>query len=195
VTGGTDGTVGVWDASNGRRLAIVPRHTNSVNNVQFSPGDHPRILSASDDTTVQVLACDTCGPLDELRERAKQLLAADGRLAPQRAAVGECFPEFSKYQEPVDCQSPHRDEVFAVLPYPAPQDAPFPADLNEWAHDQCTGDLYRAYRGEDYTDSAEYYTWWYVPRSLEWDLGQRGVVCVLTPRDLKDRIQSAKGPG
>ena len=195
MTGGQDGSIGVWDAASARQLAMLARHADTVNTAQLSAGEHRRILSASDDTTVRILDCGTCGPLDELRERAKRLLAGDERIAPQRAAVGQCFPVFSTSQEPVDCRNQHRDEVFAVPTYAAVKDAPLPPDLNDWAHDQCTGDLYRRYRGQVYTDSAEYDTWWYVPRSLEWDLGQRSVVCVLTPRDLRDRTQSAKGPG
>jgi WD40 repeat protein len=193
VTGGIDGAVGVWDATTARQLAMMPRHTDTVNNVQFSPGDHPRILSASDDTTVRVLDCDTCRPLDELRRRATQLLAADERANSRRPAVGECFPQFAKYQEPVDCTSPHRDEVFAVLTYPTSDQEPSPADLTTWARGQCTGEPYSRYRGEE--DRSEYYTWWSVPRSLEWDLGQRSVVCVLTPRDQQDRTQPARRPG
>lgn len=163
-----------------------------MNSAKFSPGDQPRILTASDDTTVRILECNTCGPLDELRQRAKNLLTADERAASQRVAVGQCFPGLSLYQDPVNCTSPHQDEVFAVLNYSTPDDASFPADLNGWAHDQCTGSRYRAYRGQATTDDSEYYTRWSVPRSLEWDLGRRSVICVLTPRDHQDRTQAAK---
>ena len=195
VTAGQDGTIGVWDAATARQLALIPRHTDTVNAAQLSSGEHPRIVSASADTTVRIDTCDTCEPLDQLRQRAKQLIAADGRTVPPQATVGECFPTFSQHQQRVDCRSPHRDEVFAMLTYSAPTDATLPTDLNQWAHDQCTGDLYTHYRGEAYSDSAAYDAWWYVPSSLEWDLGQRGVVCVLTPRDLLNRAQSAKASG
>lgn len=189
VTGGIDGAVGVWDAATGRQLAMVPRHTDAVNDVQFAPGGDPRILSASDDTTVRILDCDTCRPLDELRQRAGQLLAADERAASRPPAAGQCFPQFARNQEPVDCTSPHRDEVVAVLTYTASEQEPSPADLTAWARDQCTREATPRYIGPD--DGSEYYTWWSVPRSLEWDLGQRRVVCVLTPRDQQDRTQPA----
>jgi WD40 repeat protein len=192
VTAEQDGTIGVWDTATGRQLALIPRHTDTVNAAQLSSGEHPRIVSASADTTVRIDTCDTCEPVAQLRRRAQKLIAADGRTVPPHTTVGECFPTFSPHQQPVDCPSPHRDEVFAMLTHPAPADATLPADLNQWAHDRCTGQPYTEYRGEAYSDSAAYDAWWYVPSSLEWDLGQRGVVCVLTPRDLLNRTQSAK---
>jgi WD40 repeat protein len=195
VTGGIDGAIGVWDAATARQLAMVPRHTGTVNSVQFSPGDHPRILSASDDTTVRILDCATCRPLEELRGRATRLRQADERGATRQPAVGDCFLQFAPGQDPVDCTSPHRDEVFAVLDYSTSDQEPSAADVDTWARDQCTGSRYTGYRGEDQNDDSEYYTWWSVPRALEWDLGQRHIVCVLTPRDQKDRTQPVAPPG
>ena len=170
---------------------MLTRHSGYVNHVEFASGAIPRILSASDDTTIRITTCDTCAPLDDLRRRAEQILSADEQATLQSVAAGQCYPQFSEHQKPVDCASRHRDEVFAVLPYPAPADAPLPAQLEAWASDECRG-AYEKYRGVDYTADDEYYPWWTTPRSVEWDLGQRNAICVLTPRDLQYRMASAR---
>jgi WD40 repeat protein len=184
----------VWDADTGRPLAMLTRHTDYVNSVQFSRGSDPRILSSSDDSTVRISDCGPCLPLEQVRTRAVQLLSADGRTA-AKAAVGECYGEFSPYQQPVACGSLHQDEVFALLTHPAAENDPFPSTtLDSWAQGECTGDVYRQYRGMTYDDDLDYYVWWRGPNSDEWDIGQRSVVCVLTPVDSQDRTQSARRP-
>jgi hypothetical protein len=194
VTGGADGAVNVWDADTGRPLAMLTRHTEIVNNVQFSAGPDPRILSSSDDSTVRISDCGPCQPLEQVRARAAQLLSADGRATPP-AAIGECYVQYFPHQQPVACGNRHRDEVFAVLTYPAAEDDPFPStSLDSWAQGECEGDVYRQYRGMAYDDDPDYYASWLGPSSDEWDIGQRSVVCVLMPVDGQDRSRSARGP-
>ena len=192
VTGGADGNVGVWDPVSGRQLAMLPRHSDLVNKVQFSSGDHPRILSASDDTTVRIYDCDTCGSFDELNQRATRLLATDEAAAPH-PAVGTCYERFF-FQDPkqVSCTNPHLDEVFAVLTYSAPDDASLPPNLGQWAYTQCTGARYKNYRGKANTDDFDYYPQWSVPGPADWDLGQRTLVCVISPIDGMNHAQSAR---
>lgn len=194
VTGGLSGAISVWDADNGLPLAMLARHTNYVNNVQFSSGPDPRILSASDDSTVRISDCGPCQPLEQVRARAAELLSADGRTTPQ-TAVGQCYSQFLPHRQPVKCDTNHRDEVFALLTYPAAEDDPFPGtSLNDWAPHECKGDVYRQYRGMAYDDDPDYDAWWWGPGADEWDMGQRSVVCVLTPADYNDRSQSARQP-
>ena len=59
ATGSSDGNIGVWDARSARLLALLHRHGEAVNSVQFSPDSHS-ILSASDDGTVSLDRCDVC---------------------------------------------------------------------------------------------------------------------------------------
>jgi WD40 repeat protein len=79
VTGAIDGYVSVWDSATQHVLATYPAHAQTVNHVELSADAPQRILSASDDSTVRTFECDACGPLDALRDRARQLTAADGR--------------------------------------------------------------------------------------------------------------------
>ena len=194
VTGGADGAVTVWDADAGHPLATLTRHTDVVNNVQFSGGPDPRILSSSDDSTVRISDCEPCQPLNEVRAQAEQLLSADRRTIPQ-AGAGECFRQFLPYQQPVDCHNPHRDEVYAVLTYPASDDASYPStSLYDWAWKECGGEAYREYRGRSSDDDPDYDISWSGPGSGDWDAGLRTVVCVLTTADGTNRTQSARQP-
>ncbi len=70
VTGGADGTIGVWDAATTLHLATLRRHSEGVNSVEFS-SDDKWILSASDDGTVLMGQCEACTmPIEELKRRA-----------------------------------------------------------------------------------------------------------------------------
>ena len=53
ASGGTDGTVQVWDAADGGHVFTYHGHSDVVEAVAWSP-DNKRIASASDDNTVQV---------------------------------------------------------------------------------------------------------------------------------------------
>ena len=196
VTGGGDGFIGVWDALSGRSLAMIPRHTDAVNDVQFFEGDDLRILSASDDWTVRIAGCPACQSLEELRGRAAELVAADGRVHLTPPRVGECFAFLVDYREPVDCGEPHYAEVFAVLTPEAAEDAPRPSGVEDWAQGQCEGCAYREYRGVDSDDDAEYDALAFGPQtSAEWDLGQRRFSCVLIPAFGPTMEGSARRPG
>lgn len=58
ATGGSDGTVRVWDATTGNTTYVYKRHKGSVNAVAWSP-DGQQIASGSNDGTVQVWNADT----------------------------------------------------------------------------------------------------------------------------------------
>jgi WD40 repeat protein len=71
VTGSADGVVRVWNWRTQQLLAVLRKHADYINSVSFSP-DGKRILSASDDWTAKIYACDTCESIDEsLRQRIK----------------------------------------------------------------------------------------------------------------------------
>jgi WD40 repeat protein len=64
-----DGAVHVWDAD-GRKTAVLHRHGDAVNSVQFTP-DGKGFLTASDDTTAAIFPCTTCVPFDTVRSEAE----------------------------------------------------------------------------------------------------------------------------
>ena len=66
-----DAAVHVWAWRENRKLAVLRRHGDSVNSVQFSP-DGNSILTASDDGTAAIFLCTTCQPFDELLAIADQ---------------------------------------------------------------------------------------------------------------------------
>ncbi|HEY2936047.1 MAG TPA: WD40 repeat domain-containing protein [Gaiellaceae bacterium] len=70
VTGGGDMTTRVWDARSGEFLSVFGLHSAGINDVSFDPNDPSRILSASDDGTVTIHRCDTCGPFADIVRRA-----------------------------------------------------------------------------------------------------------------------------
>lgn len=73
IVGGTpDGRTSVWDLSSGSLLGEASAHGGAINSV--SVADDGRILTASDDGTARVYECSTCGPMDELVERARAIV-------------------------------------------------------------------------------------------------------------------------
>jgi WD40 repeat protein len=196
VTGGDDQYIGVWDAGTGRNLAMMPGHGDVVNDVQFVGGDHPRILSASDDSTVRLSDCEACGSRDDVHSRAARLSAADGRTHLPRPRVGQCFTYLVRYRSPVDCDEPHFAEIFAVVTPPAPENAPRPGDADHWAQAQCEGRAYQEYRGKASDRDDDYDPVAYGPQtSAEWALGQHAFACVLVPADGATTRGSARAPG
>jgi WD40 repeat protein len=63
-------TTRVWDARSGEFLSVFGLHSAGINDVSFDPNDPSRILSASDDGTVTIHRCDTCGPFADIVRRA-----------------------------------------------------------------------------------------------------------------------------
>jgi WD40 repeat protein len=70
VTGSADHATRVWDAETGKLLSTQVMHGDSVNSVAFTP--KREIVSASDDWTVRVYTCATCGSAEDLLERAEE---------------------------------------------------------------------------------------------------------------------------
>jgi WD40 repeat protein len=62
LSGGDDGTVGVWDSVTGERLARLEGHVGSVRSAGFSP-DGARVVSGGDDGTVRVWDSATGEPI------------------------------------------------------------------------------------------------------------------------------------
>jgi WD40 repeat protein len=53
VTGGMDGTVGLWDTSSAQTIRVLQGHEDSVEKVMFTP-DGRRIITAATDGTVRI---------------------------------------------------------------------------------------------------------------------------------------------
>jgi WD40 repeat protein len=80
ATAGANGVVRIWDWQRDELDAVLEVHANLVNSIEFSPDpDGKWLLSSSDDHTVKLFRCETCGPLDALRDRARAL---ERRLPP-----------------------------------------------------------------------------------------------------------------
>ncbi|MCJ1482506.1 hypothetical protein MMC06_002672 [Schaereria dolodes] len=54
AAGSGDRTVVVWEARTGKLLYKLPGHKGTVNDVRFSPGDDPIIVSGSSDRTLML---------------------------------------------------------------------------------------------------------------------------------------------
>ena len=87
VTASTDNSLRLWDAASGKELSAIHRHGEAVNAVEFGPGDKG-LLSASDDGTVRLDACEFCAlAIAPLRERARQAMQSLGPLDDGAAAT------------------------------------------------------------------------------------------------------------
>jgi WD40 repeat protein len=64
ATGSSGGVVGIWDSETGTNLAFLKVHSDYVNDIGFTPDG--RIFSASDDHTIRIYECKTCGDLESL---------------------------------------------------------------------------------------------------------------------------------
>ncbi|RRD49944.1 WD40 repeat domain-containing protein [Arachnia propionica] len=59
ATGGSDGTVNIWDLASGRRLHRIPAHDSDVHHVEFN-ADGSRLLSIADDDTAHIWTFGGC---------------------------------------------------------------------------------------------------------------------------------------
>ncbi len=67
-----DATVHVWDAKSGDPIATIQRHGDLVNSVRFATGGGIRLLTASDDNTSAIFACQTCESFSKVLAEAEQ---------------------------------------------------------------------------------------------------------------------------
>jgi WD40 repeat protein len=65
-----DGAVHIWEWQTDHKLAVLRRHVDAINSVQFSPDGS--IITASDDATVAIFPCTTCQPFNELLKIAEE---------------------------------------------------------------------------------------------------------------------------
>jgi WD40 repeat protein len=72
-----DASVHIWHWADKHKLAALHRHGDLVNRVQFTADG--RLVTASDDSTVAVFACTTCGSFDDVLKTARERVAAHKR--------------------------------------------------------------------------------------------------------------------
>jgi WD40 repeat protein len=70
TTSAPDGTIHVWNSADGHKLAVLRRHSDSVNKVLFMANGS--LLTASADATVAVFPCTTCDPFDDVLKIARR---------------------------------------------------------------------------------------------------------------------------
>jgi WD40 repeat protein len=74
AVGTAEGFIQVWDVGSRSMVWLTRQHGDFVNAVLFLPGDRPRLLSASDDTTVALSPpCEACQDPDGF---AKQMASS-----------------------------------------------------------------------------------------------------------------------
>ena len=73
ATAGQDHTARIWDAENGKLVAILKGHTDDVNWISFSPRDPRIVLTASDDKTVRIWNCESGKPITVLSSNARMV--------------------------------------------------------------------------------------------------------------------------
>jgi WD40 repeat protein len=66
-----EAAVHIWEWQENHKLAVLRRHADSINSVQFTP-DGNNIITASDDSTVAIFPCTTCQRVDELLKKAEE---------------------------------------------------------------------------------------------------------------------------
>ena len=93
----------------------------------------------------------------------------------------------------VSCNTPHDNEVFALVNYPDGSEAAFPGTetINEFAETECEA-IYYTYVGTAYADSLFLYSTYY-PSEESWSDGDREVICFLYHPDLEKLTDSQKG--
>jgi WD40 repeat protein len=72
-----DAAVHIWRVANGQKLAVLQRHGDLINRVQFMRDGS--LVTASDDSTVAVFPCPTCGSFPELLKKAQDRVQAHQR--------------------------------------------------------------------------------------------------------------------
>ena len=93
VTGGSDRTIRLWDAFNGRQLAVIARFKPPARRSSSSTRAEDAVLSTSDEGTLRSTPCEPCRPIEELRALARRrvtrpLTAAEAKDIDQRTASG-----------------------------------------------------------------------------------------------------------
>jgi WD40 repeat protein len=83
VTGGTDGTVRVWDAATGNALVTFRGQQGVVRDVAVVPGGRT-VSSVADDGSLVFWPCDVCGAIAEVQKRAGTLVTR--KLTPDEIA-------------------------------------------------------------------------------------------------------------
>ncbi|MFW2383673.1 MAG: septum formation family protein [Acidimicrobiales bacterium] len=119
--------------------------------------------------------------------------ACGGGTAVDEIGAGDCFDdpdtEVVSALELIDCAEPHDNEVFAEI---FMSESAFPGDnaIGDFAFDGCLAP-FEAYVGESYEESPLDY-FYLGPTEDSWDLGDRGVLCVLYSVDLSKLTGSSR---
>lgn len=115
--------------------------------------------------------------------------------------IGDCYDEPDTTEgllsvPLVPCSGPHDSEVFALFDYPADEGEPYPgAEVVElYGNDQCRGEVYREYIGQDY-DLSMLFAAALLPSEESWTrAGDREIVCVVYDHD-QPLVGSPEGSG
>ena len=73
MSAGADRQVLIWDLSSGRVVSVFGGYDGRVMRARFSR-DGSKVLTVPEEGAAAVFACDACGPLDQVIERARRLV-------------------------------------------------------------------------------------------------------------------------
>ena len=149
-----------------------------------APGDAPASPGATTATPGTTPATPiTPAPFDEPTAPDQPVAGADQSVF--ELAVGTCFNDPGSAEEiqsvgSVPCETPHDNEVFALVDFPAGPDDAFPGReaLSTFGDEQCQGAQFEDYVGVPYAES-RYFATQLTPTEGSWEQGDREVVCLL----------------
>lgn len=128
-------------------------------------------------------------------------LVSGGDLDVMELQAGDCFNDPSEFGDvvftvdAVPCSEAHDNEVYALIPFTLTgTNFPGVTALQDFAYEECSGQPFSDYVGNDYFDSAlEIFT--FTPTEESWDGGDRAVTCVLYNLDLTKLTGTARDSG
>lgn len=122
---------------------------------------------------------------------AEQIRAQAARLGPTRSvyrlSIGDCYNDLVGDADVesvslIDCNQPHRSEVFAVLRIDAGRDVAYPGvtELRRLAGDRCKSQPFTDFVGAHYYSGSPLTVDTLFPNPVTWAKGDRDIICAIS---------------